>query len=279
MLTTISNGSSIIKMLIEPRQIKKVSNATNDSIKKAKQIVDSIDEPAYILSHEFFVCNKHYSQMMRNYGCPESLLGVYQLNNIIKIITGEKIDKSLINEKEIDCEILSNIMDRIRFVSDETLSKAWSKLLKNEVECKHKYSMRTIELLSQLSPEEANLFDKKSKSIIHADGNFFLLYNENTGNGLLERAILMEAGFISFEPLTITDGKFLWNGYYIITEGKVNVFKLTKFGTDIYQLIENDISVNDCKDELDSQKELISWSIHKMINETQYETIPILNKS
>ena len=278
--TAISNGTSIVKMLLEPRQIKKVSNAIGNSYSDAKRLVDSNNNPAFIQTDNFFVCNVQYSQLLKMYGCPESPLGARQLDNITRIITNEKIDVTLINEEEIDFELLSNILDKIRFVSDETLSKAWSKLLKNEIENKHKYSMRTIDLLSHLSSEEANLFYNMCGSIFYQteDKYYFFSDSKTSGKELLDRSLLMEVGFIGSEELNISDSNFFWNGYYITTKGSISFFKLSRFGIDIYQLIEKEISAEDCKKELDLQKQLTSWSIHKMIDENRYDTKPILSK-
>lgn len=280
LLTTVSNGTSIVKMIIEPRSIKKINSAINQSMEESKKIVDSNIEPSCICTNNYFVCNKSYLKLLQMYNCPQNHLGMHQLNNIQKVIVNADIDESKINEDTINFDIFMKIVDEIRYVSDEVLSKAWSKLLKKELENDQRYSMRTISLLSQLSSEEASLFYKNGKYIFKDYGGIFYYINESNIKGieLIERTTLIEIGFIGSENLSITNGELIWNGHYIKTNGSIDVFKLTTFGVDIYQLMDIDFTINDCKQILDTQKKITSYSIYEMIDDSQYISTPLYSK-
>lgn len=266
--SAVSDSISTIRMLIEPRYIRKVTESTVQSCDELKRKVDSYVEPAAISNGCSFVCNKPYSDLLRAYNCPESIMGAYQLENIQKVLVSEKIDCNSICDS-IDYDVLMKIIDKIRFVSEEVLIKAWGKLLKNEIESQSKYCMRTVERLSCLSSEEAILFERRKGSIFwDRDGNYFFLTNSNSGsNEILDRSILMEAGLIGYESLTITNGTLFWNQYCVKTTGVVSVYKITTFGCDIYGLMDFDLSLSDCEKELMGQKKLKSWSIHSRTNE------------
>lgn len=280
LLATVSNGTSIVKMIVEPRSIKKINSVINQSLVESKKIVDSITEPSCICTDNYFVCNDSYLRLLQMYNCPPSYLGMRQLNNIQKVVTNAEINESKINEDTIDFDIFMKIVDEIRYVSDEVLSKAWSKLLKNELENDQRYSMRTITLLSQLSSEEASLFYKNGKYIFKDyDGIFYFINDSNIrGIDLIERTTLMEIGFIGSEDLSMTNGELLWNGHYIKINGSIDVFKLTTFGVDTYQLMDVNFTINDCKQILDAQKKIVSYSIYKMIDDSKYISTPLYTK-
>lgn len=277
---TVSNGTTIIKMLIEPWTVKRLSAAITQSLTESEKIVDSITEPACISTERYFVCNDAYYQLLKQYGCPQSSFGMRQLDNIRNIISNAEVDTSKIDEKLIDYDVIMKIFDEIKFVSEDVLVKAWSKLLKEEVENNRRFSKRTVVLLSQLSSDEARLFHKNVKSIIRdSNGVFFYLSNPGIkGIDLLERTTLIEVGFIGSESLTINDGSYFWNDYYIKSKGKTHVFKLTQFGVDIYQLMDNDYTLDDCVDVLNLQYLVKSYSIFQALNDNEYMASPLRSK-
>ena len=267
-------------MFYEPRHIKKITVSLNQSFSESKRLVDQESEPAYIATDYYFVCNNRYSELLKKYGCPDNIMGALQLKNILNVINNADIDPLLIVGENIDFDLIMRIIDKIRFVSEDILSKAWSKILKNELENTSKYTVRTIDLLSRLSHDEAILFHKMSKSVFQTTDGTFYFFNDPhiSGNSLLNVNILMEAGFVNSSGISIKNGVFFWDNHYILTEGETYGLKLTQFGSDIYQLMDKSWTIMDCKNELDLQKRILSWSIHKMLDEKHYDPCPILVK-
>lgn len=278
--SVLTDGTSIFKMLLEPRYVNKITSAVNQSVNILSEKVKSISEPAYISTSFCFVCNESYSKLLNLYGCPHSQLGAIQLDNVFRVLSEADLDPSKIKDTAINPDVIMKILDNIRFVSDDTLIMAWSKLLKKEVETDSDYSMRTVIALMQLSPSEARIFFDNAGYIFRVGQLFYYFDDFNlNGNDLLKRSILMECGFLNSEPISISNCNFFWNNIYVKSEGSVSVFRLTRFGEDIYKLIEKNMSIDFCKNVLDSQSSITSYSMHEEVNETQYRAEPIFRKS
>ena len=274
---TISESASIIRMSTEPRQIRKITDATCDSLDKMKKKVDSCEEPTYMSANGNFVCNKAYSQMLNLYGCPSGPLGVKQLENITNVLTKSEIKADPESLGSADIDWLMKAMDEIRFVSDDTLALAWNKLLKGEIEKGNKYSKRTIGLLANLSKEDALLFEKYAKRIILGGDKGFLFAFQPKGDELIELKQLDYAGFIDSEGLNSKDIDFIWNNYYLKTSGTMHFYNVTQFGLDIFGIFELNMELDDYAKELEIlTKNKVKWSLHECVGNSQHKTIPAL---
>lgn len=274
---TLSESSSIARMLLEPRQIRKITDANCESFDKLKEKVDSCIEPAYIYSNGMFVCNSKYDRVLNHYGCPKGLLGAKQLENIIKVLDRVEIDNSKSLES-VDLGWLMKAIDEIRYVSDDVLSIAWSKLITNEIENGDKYSKKTISLLAELSRDDALLFEKYAKKILLSNkGEGFLFSFNPVGQQLMEIKKLDYAGFIDSEGLLFkTSQQYIWNDYCLVSDS-LKGYALTQFGIDVFGILDINMKLEDYAEELKVLTEnKIKWSLHKMTCKDRFTTIPIL---
>jgi len=272
-----SEGTSIIRMIIEPRQIRKITDATCDSLEKLKEKVDGYEEPTYTSANGIFVCNKAYSQMLNSYGCPFGPLGAKQLENITNVLNKSEIKANPESLGSADVDWLMKAIDEIRFVSDDTLAFAWNKLLKGKIENGNRYSKRTIDLLANLSKEDALLFEKYAKRIISIDSEKLLFAFNLKGQELMDIKQLDYAGFIDSKEVSIKNGCYIWKNYYLITAGVLQACTVTQFGLDIFGIFELSMELDDYAKELEIlTKNKVKWSLHECVGKDQRMLIPTL---
>src|SRR5690606_25427708 len=88
-------------------------------------------------------------------------------------------------------------------ISNEEMQSLWGKILAGEIKQPKSYSLRTLELLKNLSKEEAEVFTKFAQLRITTANNN-VIYNEDHGEFLksefgitfLDRLLLTELGLI-----------------------------------------------------------------------------------
>ena len=249
--STSSNISTIAKMLLEPRYIKKHSKSIIDSVTDAQAYVNNNPNPCYIITDNYFVINTAGKNLLERYGCPNSVLGIRQYKNILNVLIQGSINPT-IDDSNIDW--ISLAIEEIKYVSDDALSKAWFKLIQNEAECKMKYSKRTLKRMSELSQKEALLFEQYAKYVVDYGGNLYLPIYNAKDKTILDLHELANADLINNEALTATNGSLIKGEYFINFEGELTFYKLTEFGKDLIEVIEHKGSIDDVIDCVNKQK-------------------------
>lgn len=173
-----------------------------------------------------------------------------KLNNVKSVLEkasshfteGEKV-----SDEPVDADWTNRFIDIVEDISDETLQDIWGRIIAGEVKQPNSYSLRTLDLLRNITKEEAELFVKASKYYIET--NFICTVT------LHETLHLGETGLINSEDLT-KDWSVEPNDVNKIPVDKQNLLilhnntdrrircnisvkKLTKAGIEIMTLIEN----------------------------------------
>lgn len=126
-----------------------------------------------------------------------------RLNNIKSItekaksnfIEGEHVSNEPVNE-----DWVNRFFNIVEDISDENLQDIWARVLSGEVKHPSSYSLRTLELLRNITKEEAELFVKASSFYIEKD----FICVEKFALSLHETLLLGEIGLINNEELTKT---------------------------------------------------------------------------
>lgn len=176
-----------------------------------------------------------------------------KLNNVKSVLEkasshfteGEKV-----SDEPVDADWTNRFIGIVEDISDETLQDIWGRILAGEVKRPNSYSLRTLELLRNITKEEAELFVKASKYYIERD----CIYTGDFALSLNETLLLGETGLINSEELTMN-----WNvepnsKFNVIVDKQTllilqndssrrfainpSVRKLTKAGMEIMPLIE-----------------------------------------
>lgn len=170
-------------------------------------------------------------------------------SNAREIISREKS----ISSDSVSVDWMNRFLSIVETISDETLQKLWGSILAGEVKQPNSYSMRTLEVLKNVSKSEAELFIKA----VHFNIDGVCICTDSTLN-LSEILILEEIGFINPTDLVRhikleahqksifkLDNRFsliLYNSTDKSLEFDITVRQLSKTGREMLQLIEIDES-------------------------------------
>lgn len=177
-----------------------------------------------------------------------------KLNNVKSVLekaTSHFTEGEKVSDEPVNADWTNRFIGIVEDISDETLQDIWGRILAGEVKRPNSYSLRTLDLLRNITKEEAELFVKASKYYIEA--NF--ICTENFALSLHEALLLGEIGLINSESLT-KDWSVEPNDVNKIPVDKQNLLilhnntdrrircnisvkKLTKAGIEIMTLIEN----------------------------------------
>ena len=111
-------------------------------------------------------------------------------------IEGEKDE-----DKRIDTDWLNRFFGIVEDVSDEDMQDIWARILAGENKHPSSYSLRTLDVLRNMSKEEAKLFVDCTKYLCLGDK---LLIEDDYGLSLDEQLLLTDIGLISNEDLQNT---------------------------------------------------------------------------
>lgn len=176
-----------------------------------------------------------------------------RLDNVKSVIENARShfrDGEKVSDKAVNPDWTARFLNIVEDISDETLRELWSRILAGEVKQPNSFSLRTMDLLRNITKEEAELFIKAAK--FNLANNFVI--TEKFALDLHENLLLMEAGFINSEDLikkwvvephdkleVIIDEKcllVLHNNTDKQICCRTSVKKLTKAGIEILPLVE-----------------------------------------
>ncbi len=152
------------------------------------------------------------------------------------------------SEEPVEKDWMTRFLGIVEDVSDEDMQDLWARVLAGEVKRPKSYSLRTLEVLRNLSKDEAEIIVKVSKCIL--DSNYLCI--EKYAINLVDKILLDDIGIVCGEDLirkyTIKTGRqsFVINQKFQInfyapanTVIKIKCIKLTKAGYEIMKLIQN----------------------------------------
>lgn len=160
-------------------------------------------------------------------------------------------DENISDEKPTD-DWMARFFNTVEDITEDTMQNLWAQILAGEVKRPHSFSLRTLDILRNMTKEDAELYVKSIKSYCF-DG--VLLTDTEYGVSLEDRITLCEMGLLSPDELTKTlivaqeKQHLQLNRDYILwlekdasynIEVLFNCRTLTKAGKELLQLVDND---------------------------------------
>ena len=169
--------------------------------------------------------------------------------------------ESVVSDEPVNEDWTTRFFDYAEDISSEEMQGLWGKILAGEIKKPKSYSIRTLDILRNLSTEEAEIFIKFGALAIKSSGTAFILnfsdemlleeeYQLRFGDRLLlEELGLLAANDLKFQIMK-TEGEsracVFTNGEGIVIQEKlpnkpkqeISVLVFTKIGTELLQLIK-----------------------------------------
>lgn len=174
-----------------------------------------------------------------------------------------------VSEKPVEPDWASRFFEIVKDVSKEEMRVLWAKILAKEIERPDSYSLRTLELLRNISFEEAELFARLSEFVFILDEYSFVFTGDKELNkhgfnyyylSKLKEAGLLQTGegatrtFSPSKSATYTHRFICGNKFIIITippESKkivLPIILLTQAGSELIDLTEHKDNFSYLKD-------------------------------
>jgi hypothetical protein len=182
------------------------------------------------------------------------------IENVTQIAAEQLESEETVSEEKVNEDWTTRFFNYAQDVSDEEMQSLWGRILAGEVKQPKSFSLRTLELIRNLSKEDAEIFSRVANyAILH--GNDAFLYKKNDilekfNIGFNELALLEEIGllhageFLSFEFLQLPNDKqnvFRFGKTIVIYTKKANSNKksisirlFTRIGKELLTLIEKE---------------------------------------
>lgn len=302
--------SNAIGKIYEPRNIKKLSEAN------AKRITTEADAEAYRIAVIADAVRKNedipivYNSTDGNVTIDNSLSAranyrlmsqeIRKQENIESVIEQTCVfldNDDHVSDESVDMDWFDRFIDSVGYIGDKELQYIWSKILAGEIKQPGTYSFRTLRVLKDLSPKEAELFTKTypinlGGCIINDDDLF-----EKHGITYTDILTLGDCGLISTKGSgrTITIGKeplaIVTTSNYLLMarsldgsnqEFSYKVYILTETGNAVYNLVKPQMTNENVYDFSKSIKKQnknrnIKISLHKFyLSKSEYEEEDLL---
>ena len=186
------------------------------------------------------------------------------LDAINQIAFDEIQDEAQVSEDPVSDDWTTRFFSIAQDVSDEEMRQLWGRILAGEIKQPNSYSLRTLELLKNISKSEAEVFLKFAKNSVRVTTGQFIIINSNdllekSGIEFTDKLLMEEIGLLaSKDNLSFTIGltqeplKFAAvqgnKGLLVDLDGinnpvKLEVLSFTKPGLELLSLIK--IEAND----------------------------------
>lgn len=227
LIEVISKG---IGTLYKPRAIRKEADANAYHIgiieeAKAKAIAEGKESEAetYIRIKERLLFRENEKQN--------------NIDNISEIAAEQLAQEETVSDKPVGNDWTKRFFNYVEDISDEEMQLLWGRILAGEIKSPESYSLRTLELLKNLSKKEAETFMKFASLAVSCDNASFILNFKN--EKLLEekykltfndRLLLEELGFLTANDLqfTISETKELGAKTYFFIGKTIVLFEKPK---------------------------------------------------
>jgi len=171
LIEVISQG---VGTLYKPRAIRKEADAEAYKIQvleKAKTIANA--ESRLI---EFEMLDAMEQKIIYREKRKQSII-----ENIIELAVEQIKQDSEVNSEKVDSDWITRFFNLAEDISNEEMQKLWGKILSGEVKQPGSFSLRTLELLKNITKYEAEIFTKFVQlNVQHSRGHFIPYLDQNT---------------------------------------------------------------------------------------------------
>ena len=213
------------------------------------------------------------------------------INNVLEVAAQSLEEGKSVSPEPVNPDWATRFFDIAQDISDETMQNLWGRILAGEVKCPKSYSLRTLDVLRNITCEEARLFEKVANYVMY-DKSYFVYYDSSfRKNGkidltyeeiakLTEIGLIQAGGGLVHAHLHNRQGKTITNamayGDYVLLieqpstyqEVAFPVYPLTKAGAELFQLIKvipNDAYLKMYADRLKNDYKDLKVSYAKLI--------------
>ena len=202
-----------IGIMYEPRHIKKMAdakayeiNTIGKALRENNDVIITYEKGSIIDSlpeFEEFAKRTQYRLLSRE------LKNQYNIESIIGYAYEDLETESQTTDEDIDEDWIIRLFNIAKDVSNEDMQFVWGKILAGEIKCPGSFSLRTLDVVRNLSQKEAKTFQKILPLIIVNDEDYFII----------SKASIYEKYGVTYDDIMLLDecGLVVSNGTVSLT--------------------------------------------------------------
>lgn len=257
LVDTVARGCGII---YEPTRRKRLAAASAFEISTiADAIRENIDLPITYNNNGIQIDSSDVKELAERATKRMLLQEMRKQQNIEAIVDNayEELQKETeVTSDPVDDDWIIRFFNSVEDVSNEKLRMIWGRILAGEIRTPHSFSMRALEILRNISKDEAILFERLANTSFRQNKQSFIPYDmtllEEYGINFNTLFQLSSAGIISHTPLELglpvrKELASVMNDYIIgifsaidndkEIEIKIQIFKYTDAGRQILSIL------------------------------------------
>lgn len=221
------------------------------------------------------------------------------IDQVIEIAADQINQSNTFSDNKVDDDWTTRFFNIVEDVSAEDMQKLWGRILAGEVKEPGAFSLRTLEVLKNLSREEAQIFTKFANLLIDAKGTHFIPYHDKTGLDTkfnikyTDILLLTELGLISsgstlgliFPPNDVETISLYTNGdvgIHVTTkpgnsERTMSILSFTKTGSQLAKLVKIESNIEYIKFVCEALNNSFATIRIGIVGEIQHDNMTIKN--
>lgn len=263
--------SNAIGTLYEPRQLVRIARAEAEA--ERIKAIEGAKTEALLANNE-----ERYAELtaIEKRVVAKELKRQKNINNVVAVAAQSLKDDKDVSSEPVNPDWATRFFDIAQDISDETMQDLWGRILAGEVKRPNSYSLRTLDVLRNITREEAELFEKIAQYVLY-DGSYYIYQGIFDKESKIECryadiALLIEIGLVQAGSMVVqkyfnNEGEIMehhmyyGNQYVAFVEMPSNlkemsfpIYPLTHAGEELYKLIS-----------LKPQKKYFEYVLHKIL--------------
>ncbi|HAT4256026.1 DUF2806 domain-containing protein [Clostridium perfringens] len=218
----IDSVSGAIGKAYQPRHIRKMAEAKAYEIKMiSEQLRENSDVPIIYDAKGISMDTTNFEDLAKRASSRLAYQEIKKQENIDSVIDNaysELEGKELESEENVDNDWMIRFINSVEDISNEKMQIIWGKILAGEIINPNSVSLRTLDILRNLSKNEAKLFEKICNYII----NERYIYNDDD---ILKKYEIIYADMLNLADYGLINSSMLLSNNININENEVMLFK------------------------------------------------------
>lgn len=218
----IDSVSGAIGKAYQPRHIRKMAEAKAYEIKMiSEQLRENSDVPIIYDAKGIAMDTTNFEDLAKRASSRLAYQEIKKQENIDSVVDNaysELEGKELESEENVDNDWMIRFINSVEDISNEKMQIIWGKILAGEIINPNSVSLRTLDILRNLSKNEAKLFEKICNYII----NEHYIYNDDD---ILKKYEIIYADMLNLADYGLINSSMLLSNNININENEVMLFK------------------------------------------------------
>lgn len=232
-----------IGKVYEPTHIRRMARARASEIRLISAAVnENINLPSVYAQGDITIDASQADELMKRTGNRwlfQEMQKQQNIESVVGVAYSELEKESIVSEEQVDKDWILRFFNSVEDISNEEMQRLWGRILAGEIKQPYSLSLRTLDVLHNISQSEAILFQHILSFALYCGNNVFIpnvpdinekYFQFSDLLHLSECGLLVVQTFLGLDA-KLDDEQFIYNN--------INVCKITPdYGTDINVRLE-----------------------------------------